>query len=458
MRRTALLFLLLCAPAFGAEHVVLVSIDGFAAYHLLNEELELPNIRRLIREGAWAASSETVFPSVTHPSHTTIVTGVEPRLHGVLSNGLTNRETGESFHPTNKARKEIVKVPTLFDAAKKKGLATAAFFWPETKDDPSVDFNVPEVFTPEHKGEKASVDAAVLDELRKGGAPIDLYFEWFGSERMPAADMILAEAAAHAIRTHKPGLLAIHILATDEAQHAHGPHHYLAQAALTNADACVGVLIEAVEAAGLTGSTTFIVTADHGFHSVEWEMNIRPAFEKAGLADKLQFGGGGWSAALVRKNSFDRGADQTKLDAVLAELEKHPRINRVVRPDDMHALGQPRWEEDVHAAGEYLIVPDIDTYLTTKPGGAMERTRRAAPAHSHGYLPTHPRMYPALLLSGAGIRKGALLGHVRNMDIAPTVARLLGLEMPKMSGRVLEEALEGYKPATANASLPAVRK
>lgn len=432
--------MLLCLPAAGAEHVVLVSIDGFAAYHLTNEALELPNIRRLIREGAWAASSETVFPSVTHPSHTTILTGVEPRLHGVLSNGLTNRETGESFHPTNKPRKEIVQVPTLFDAAKKKGLATAAFFWPETKDDPSVDFNIPEVFTPEHTGDKTAVSPAVLAELRAADVPIDLYFRWYGSERMPAADMILAEAAAHAIETHEPGLLAIHILATDEAQHAHGPHHYLAQAALTNADACVGKLMEAVEEAGLKDSTTFIVTADHGFHSVEWEMNILPPFEKAGLTDKLEIRGRGWTASLVRKPGFG-GEDQAKLDGVLAELEKHPRVNRVVRPDDMHALRLPRYEESVYAPGEYLIIPDIDTYLTAKPGGTMKRVKRTEASHSHGYLPTHPRMFTSLVLSGAGVKKGALLGHVHNLDIAPTIARLLGLEMPPMSGRVLEEAL-----------------
>ncbi len=440
MQRIALLLILFGLPAAAAEHVVLVSIDGFAAYHLLNEELELPNMRQLIRQGAWAASSETVFPSVTHPSHTTILTGVEPRIHGVLSNGLRNRETGESFHPTNKPRKEMVLVPTLFDAVKKKGLGTASFFWPETKDDPAVDFNVPEVFTDDHKGEKSAVDPKVMEELRKAGVPIDLYFEWYGSERMTAADMILAEAAGYAIKTRKPGLLAIHILATDEAQHTYGPHHYLSQAAITNADACVGVLMQAVKDAGLEDSTTFIVTADHGFHSVEWEMNIRPAFEKAGLLDKIELGGGGWGARIQRKPGFTAG-DQAKLDAVFAELEKHPRINRVVRPEDMHALGLPLPNETKYEVGDYLVLPDIDTYLTTKPGGTMERTRLAEPSHSHGYLPTHPRMYTSLLLSGAGVRKGALLGHVRNIDIAPTVARLLGLDMPKMSGRVLDQAL-----------------
>ncbi len=440
MHRIVPFLLLCCFPAGAAEHVVLVSIDGFAAYHLTDAELDLPNIRRLIREGAWASSSETVFPSVTHPSHTTMLTGVEPRLHGVLSNNLTNRETDESFHPTNKPRLETVKVPTLFDLAKEKGLATAAFFWPETKDDPSIDFNVPEVFTPEHKGDIDAVPAAVLEELRAGGVPIELYFQWYGSERMPAADMILAEAAAHAIKTRKPGLLAIHILATDAAQHDHGPSHYLAKAALTNADACVGVLLEAAQEAGIADSTVFLVTADHGFHSVEWEMNVRPAFERAGLADKLEIRAGGWSAALVRKKGFRRG-DQAKLDRVLAQLEQHERISRIVRPVDMHALGLPRYQESVYAAGEYLVIPDIDTYLTAEPGGTAERVKRTEASHSHGYLPGHPRMYTSFVLSGAGVKRGALLGHVRNLDIAPTIAHLLGLEPPKMSGRVLEEAL-----------------
>ena len=85
--------------------MVLVSIDGFAAYHLDNMELVLPNIRKLAAEGAQAASSETVFPSVTRPSHTTLITGVAPRIHGVLANRLRNRTTGESFpSPTNSDR------------------------------------------------------------------------------------------------------------------------------------------------------------------------------------------------------------------------------------------------------------------------------------------------------------------------------------------------------------------
>jgi predicted AlkP superfamily pyrophosphatase or phosphodiesterase len=432
----------LALPAWAAKHVILVSIDGFAAYHLYNQKLELPNIRRLADEGVWAASSETVFPSVTHPSHTTIVTGVQPRVHGVLSNGLFNRETGERFHPTNKSHSDVVKVPTLFDAAKAKGLGTASFFWPESKDDPALDFNVPEVFTPERKGDINAVDPKVIAELQKAGVPIDLYFRWYGSERQAAGDAILAEAAGYAIRTYKPGLLAIHILVTDEVQHAHGPHHYLAQTALTHADYCVGLLREAVEEAGIADDTTFIITADHGFHSVYHQLNIRPAFEKAGLLDRLDLRGGGWTLSVTLKDNFDRQQDLPKLEKVFSELKAMPNVARIVRPEDFHDLGQPRFEESPYAFGHYLIIPDIDTHLVADPKDpSMARKLKETPSHGHGYLPQHPRMYPSLVLSGSGIKRGVTIGHVKQVDIAPTVARLLGLEMNNLSGRVLTEAL-----------------
>lgn len=441
--RRFLLLLLAVAPAFAAEHVILVSIDGFAAYHLTNQELLLPNIRALIADGAWASNSRTVFPSVTHPSHTTILTGVDPRTHGVLSNGLVDRRTGERFHPTNKSRTEIVTAPTLFDAAKKKGLTTAAFFWPETKDDPSVDFNIPEVFTPDRKAEIAAVDPAVLKELREAGVPIDLYFDWYSSWRHAAADGILADAAAHVIRTRKPGLLAIHLLITDQAQHNFGPHHYLSSAALTQADESVGILRQAVREAGIEDETTFIIAADHGFHSVSHEMNIRPAFERAELLDKVDLGGYGWMMWVRPKDSFDEKTDGPRVERVLRELSEHPNIARVAGPDEMHGLGLPRWEESPLSLGHSVVIADVDTYLVADPkSDSMERRPSEEVHHSHGYLPEHPRLRTSLVFSGAGVKEGVVIGEVSNMDIAPTVAELLGLEMSGVQGRVLTEALE----------------
>ncbi len=430
----------LAAPA-AVRHVVLVSVDGLAAYHLLDDRLELPNIRELIAQGAWFASSETVFPSVTHPSHTTIVTGVMPRTHGVLSNNMANRRTGERFHPTNKKRTEVVRVRTLFDAAKEKDLVTAAFYWPETRADPSIDYNLPEVFNSENRADITAVPPALLEELRRGGVPIDLFFKWYKTPRAPAGDSVLAEAAAFVIRSHRPNLLAIHLVSTDVAQHRWGPHHYLARAALTAADFSIGILRRAVREAGIEDKTAFFVVADHGFHTVAREASVEPAFRRAGLAGKVRLHGGGWMVWVELTREFDRATDMQRLEAAFDSLRDAGLLRRVIAPRDMHKLGLPRYEESPFVSGHYILVPDIDTYLTTRPADSLERRPKVPPAHSHGYLPSHPRMFPSLVLSGAGIRSGVVLPHTHNRNIAPTVAHLLGLELPSAEGVVLTEAL-----------------
>jgi hypothetical protein len=50
-------------------------------------------------------------------------------------------------------------------------------------------------------------------------------------------------------------------------------------------------------------------------------------------------------------------------------------------------------------------------------------------------------MYPALILSGHRIRQNVRIGPVRNHDVAPTIAELLGLRMPDVEGKVLREVL-----------------
>jgi len=443
MTHRLLILLLALAPLLSARHVVLISIDGFAAYHLTDQGLELPNIRALIADGVWATNSRTVFPSVTHPGHTTLLTGVTPRVHGVYSNGLLDRRTGERFHPTNKPRTEIVRVPTIFDAAKAKGLSTASFFWPETRDDPAIDFNVPEVFDENRKADLSAVDPKIVKELNRAGIPIELYFRWYQTFRQGAGDGLLAEAAAYALTTKKSELTALHILVTDQAQHDWGPHHYRSSAALTQADAAVGILRDAVEEAGMTDETTFIIAADHGFHSVEHEVNIHPALERSGILDKVDVGGYGWMMWVRPKESFDEATDGPRVAAALNDLLEHENIVRVIGPDELPSVGLPRWEESPLSLGHSVVLADADTYLVMdSESDSMERRLKETAAHSHGYLPEHPRMRTALVLSGAGVKKGVVIGEVSNLDVAPTIAELLGLDFKQVEGRVLTEALE----------------
>jgi len=114
----------------------------------------------------------------------------------------------------------------------------------------------------------------------------------------------------------------------------------------------------------------------------------------------------------------------------------------VISSAEYPAYGLPPYEDDPNMRGQYMIVANIEQQLGLDPTSSSLSPRPMKNAyHGHGYLPSHPLMYPALILSGKGISKGKQLGHVHNLDVAPTIAHLLGLKMEGISGRLLKEAL-----------------
>lgn len=424
-----------------ANHVVLISVDGFAAYHLENEKLALPNLRQLIKNGVWAKSSQTIFPSVTHPSHATLITGVSPRKHGVLDNEMVNRETGESYAVTTRTHQQAIHAPTLFDAAHDAGLTTAAFAWPETRGDSSLDFNI---LHGHDELKKSEVSASLLQTLRDANVPIDTYYDIAPLGTMVGGyrDFILAQSAAVIIKSQRPALTAVYFALTDKIQHAFGPDHYLSHAALTQTDYHIGMIIKAVKEAGMEDRTTFLIVADHGFHTVTKEVNIYPLVKASGLADKVKLHGGGWNIFLETTTAYSKKHDSAALNTLFAKLMKIKGMHRIVRNEEFHEIGYPHYEEDPHVRGQYIIIPDINTYLVVDTSSTSAQPRERKPSHSHGYLPDHPRMFPALVLSGNGIRRGQRIGSVHNLDIAPTIADILGLSMTGVEGRVVREAFE----------------
>jgi predicted AlkP superfamily pyrophosphatase or phosphodiesterase len=432
------------AVARAGRHVILISIDGFAAFHLADTSIDLPNIRALAAAGAAAESSETVFPSVTHPSHTTLVTGVTPRRHGVVDNTVIERRTGKRFHITNLPRRESVRVPTLFDAVRRGGLRSAAFFWPETKDDPAIDFNIAEVFREDGGADPNAVTPGLLDELRKAGVSIDGYYAFYDDPfGQGAADIALTQAAAYVFKRHTPALTAIHLLVTDKVQHEFGSAHYLARAALTAADHCVGLIRRAVADAKLTADTTIVIGADHGFVTVADEINVAPIVSVPELEGRVRWTVDKWYLFAERTEGFEPGRDGPAFDRALARLASTPGIARVIRPEDFAALGFPDYDDNPYARGHVIVASDADLHLALDPkSSSMARRRKPSPYHGHGYLPSHQTMRPLLVLSGAGIAQGKALGRVRNVDVAPTIAALLGISMDGVEGRVLREALK----------------
>jgi predicted AlkP superfamily pyrophosphatase or phosphodiesterase len=181
--------------------------------------------------------------------------------------------------------------------------------------------------------------------------------------------------------------------------------------------------------------TTVIIVSDHGFKVVKNQIDVRPAVAAAGLTDEVYvLPEGGFELLYVKPEK--RADTVAKLRKALSEIEG---IAEVAGPERFEALGLPTADPQM-----------ADLFLVPKPGFAFANSRGGAvstPVPSatgaHGYLNSDPELDAIFIASGAGIRGGGVVERVRNLDVAPTIAELLGIRMEAgIEGKALREVLK----------------
>jgi predicted AlkP superfamily pyrophosphatase or phosphodiesterase len=183
--------------------VILISIDGFAAFYWTDPRVKVPTLRALAERGVVARWMEAVFPTTTWPTHVSMVTGVRPRAHGVVANSILNRATGEREDLTGDPiydASELLRAPTIYDLARAAGLKCAAIDWPATRGVTSLDFNLP--FFKDQKIFEAHTPRAVWAELQSLGYPVERQGEWAQQPKRFLKDAMVADLAAHVFRRH----------------------------------------------------------------------------------------------------------------------------------------------------------------------------------------------------------------------------------------------------------------
>ena len=419
------------APA-RATHVILISIDGLKPAYYLRESgrrPKTPALDALRDRGSWAEGVVGVYPSLTYPSHTSIVTGVRPARHGIVQN--------TKFDPANGSGQWVfensaMKVPAIWDAAKAAGLTTAGVSWPVTVG-ARMDYLFPET-------NQAPRDATWLDLARRQSTPglIDAVVARLGgfgprdNLNYFQRDRFAAAAAALIIEEHRPNLVLVHLVEADTAQHQFGPGSPEAIEAMEHVDVRVGEIVDAVQNAGLASETAFVITGDHGFYRVHSMLQPNAVLRDAGL---LQTDANGritsWQAvahrAAIRIKDPGDTTLATKVEDVFQTLAdgRYRGLFRLVGRDEIARLGG---DPDV-----LFIIEPIEGYTTGAgvEGGFVVASNRHG---DHGFLPTEPPMYTGLIAAGAGVRPGIAVPLTRQIDIAPTVARLLGFELTDADG------------------------
>jgi predicted AlkP superfamily pyrophosphatase or phosphodiesterase len=455
MRTTAALAILIlvgCASEPSAtlaprdRLVVLISVDGLPADALRDPKLHLPTMRRLAEEGASAEGMRCSFPTVTWPNHTTLVTGVSPGRHGVLGNSYFDRDAQKivPLLPDPLFDKdEIVKVPTIYDVAHHAGLKTAAVIWPASRNAKTLDWTVPDCGTKELWDRYGT--ASWMEELRAEGIPVDLQEAWVKGNGGVQRDWMYARAAAQVIRVHRPNLVLLHLVEVDHVEHLKGPRTPDAAWAASHADDRVRDVVEAIDAAGLRDRATVFVVSDHGFFGYTKNVFPQVALKKAGLltldGDKIAtrkaaiVSQGG--AAFVYILDRERPGIRAELKALFSGMEG---VRTVLEPADYAGWGMttpdkdPRMGDLVLAAKEGYSFSDAATGDAVIVEGPLRGT--------HGYLPDDPKLHATFIAWGAGIRRGSRLPVIDSVNVAPTIARLLGLQFEGVEGRPLAAILK----------------
>lgn len=406
----------------------------------------MPNFKMLIENGSRVETLRSIYPTITYPAHTSMITGTYPNRHKVINNEqLVIGELASDWHWFRFSN----KAETLFDAAKKAGLSTASVFWPVTGNDPNIDFLIAEYWsqgkhdTPREAFRRAGTSEELLANV------VDKHLAKLIERKHPQADIFIMQCACDIIERYKPQLLCIHPAVIDDYRHKTGLFNDKVSEGLQLVDAWLGWVIEATRRAGVYDETNFVLMSDHGQLDIKRTINPNVILRDHGLitADNQEnlldwqayCKSAALSAQVYLKDPNDRMV-----------YEKTYRILREMCDEGIYGISQVFTREQIneleHLDGEFSFVIETDGYTTFGNDWRRPLVRsydlsdyRFGRA-THGHLPDKGPQ-PTLVVMGPDFASGAVVSRRPIVDCAPTFAKALGLELPDADGTCIQEIL-----------------
>ncbi len=372
-------FWLLAGAARQADRpiLILISLDGWRWDYL--DRAEAPNLRKLAAEGVRAEGLIPAFPSKTFPNHYTIVTGLSPEHHGIVSNTMVDRTIGPDRFTMSSATAKDQRWwggEPIWVTAIRQGKRASIMFWP---------------------GSEAPIG---------GIRPTDWlpYSDAFpNQERIDRTLSWLARPEAE-----QPSIATLYFSDVDSAGHSFGPESAQVLAAAARLDALVGSLVAGVEKLGFAARTSYVVVSDHGMSQLSNDRTIfvddylDPAtVEIVEMSPVLQI--------LPRSGSAD--------DIYRALKGKHPSLavyKREEMPRHLRYRSNGRIPPIVALADDGWTIASRSR-LSIARGG------------DHGYDPYYRSMLGFFIASGPAFRRGAVVPAFENVHIYDLMCRVLGL-------------------------------
>lgn len=422
------------------NRLIVISLDAVGEADL-ERMRELPNFKRYFKEAAVCSHVESVYPSLTYPAHATIVTGRSPGKHGIVNNLRFQpwREEPDWFW-----QRRFIKGTTLYDEAEKKGMKTAAFLWPVTGG-AHIACNLPEIWA------NRPWQNQILVSLKNG----PLLFQWelfrkFGSMldgvKQPALDSFVQACFLYTLEKYRPDVCLVHWTDVDSKRHDFGVNSFQAREALERHDKRLGEVLDKIEKLGWKDTTNVVLLGDH--YQMDTKKVSYPNYylKKLGwLKGKdgkvkswkvLARESGGSCCIYVRKPGH-----RPRVRQWLEAWEKRPSspVGRIYTGEEAAAMGaDPACAFMVEAARGWYFQNGFE-----RPWEAVDREKDPRLHRgNHGYHPSREGYQTFFAGSGPDFAAGASADSMKLMDEGPTMAKILGLELPDAEGSPVLSLLE----------------
>jgi predicted AlkP superfamily pyrophosphatase or phosphodiesterase len=415
-----------------ATSVLLIAVDGLRPSEIINPahaDWSVPNLRALAHDGASASGVRGVLPTLTLPSMATLITGTAPGEHGIVGNfpcdGKNYTEVKEFLYA------DRVKAQTLWQATERAGLSAANIGWTSSIGAKAA-YNLPRVWDTSPSDRYALQAAqstpgllARLEPPSTKGPPQNYLMD--DDRRAIYGERIL--------ELYGPDLLSVFFENLDDSEHEFGIDTPQARRALEHIDSLIGRLVAA--ARKKHPDTAIVIVSDHGFSSATAEVNLFKVFADAGLPPEpdgttnqkvwLCSSHGTVYVALVDpSDSVLRARVISLLDTLKSRSDFG--IAKVLNQTEIRALGG--W-----ARADFMVAFRLGYIASTDPAAPLQHT--GAARGMHGYLAADPSMYATFILDGGHTPLKGNLGIIDMRDIAPTVAKVLGVKFESAAGKPL---------------------
>lgn len=432
------------------KHLIVVSVDALV-YEDLEYAKTLPAFGKILKDCALIEKVLTIYPSLTHPVHASIMTGCPAGTTGIVSN--TVFRPGDTNPPWYNFLSQV-KCETIFHTAHRAGLTTAACRWPVTAGGGDViDYLVPEMLELDIKGyEDNPIEA--YKRLGSGENILDILevaLEKYGcTNEHPEYDEFEIYCASEIIKRYKPNVLFTHPGYVDSTRHMTGLFSDQVKKSIKETDKWLLMLLEAIADAGIENETDLVIISDHGHLNISRVVCPNVYLKDAGFIKTDSNGnitewdayitGGGLSAQVYLKNCDDKLL-YDKVYSFLNDMadKKLYGFRKVFTADEV--------KEKYGFYGEFSFVLETDGYTSFADNwmgdcvSSLDKDGYFLGSSSHGHMPEKGPQ-PVFIGSGPSFRAGVIVpqGHILNH--APTLAKILGIELQNASGKAEDKILK----------------